>query len=90
VLVEALASYRLTRLLQKDAFPPAKWVRDKVEDRGGKVAELWECPWCLGMWTSLLVVTIVRRKPDVVRALAINVFVGVMREVEEVVEERWL
>lgn len=91
MILETLASYRLLRLLQKDTFPPTKRLRDAIEDRGHPLLqELWECPWCLGMWTSLVVVTIVRKKPDVVRALAMNVVVASMREVEEYVEDTWL
>jgi hypothetical protein len=88
VIIETLASYRLTRLLQKDSFPPAEALRRRVMDRGG----LLECPWCLGMWVSLGVVTLRRRRlgaNELLAALAIGAVVGATREVEEVLEDLW-
>lgn len=92
MIIDTLAAYRLTRLLQKDSFPPAKAVRDWAEDRGGLLAEMFECPWCLGMWVSLGVAAVSHRRltPGVVlRALAMSAGVGMLRELEEVLEELW-
>lgn len=53
-LVAALASYRVTRLITTDHFPPAErfrnWAADQMPD-GYEV--LWSCPWCVGAWVSL-------------------------------------
>jgi hypothetical protein len=92
VIIETLASYRLTRLLQKDSFPPAEALRRRVMDRGGSLADMWECPWCLGMWVSLGVVVLRRRRlgaDELLAALAIGAAVGATREVEEVLEDLW-
>lgn len=55
-LVDALAAYRITRLLQQDTLPVAADIREVVSDYGGPFAEMYECPWCLGFWVSLGVV----------------------------------
>lgn len=56
VLVAALASYRITRLVVTDRLPPVTKAREAVADRmSPEYAELLECPWCLGFWTSGLV-----------------------------------
>lgn len=84
MIVAALAAYRLTRLLQKDTFPPAMATREAVLTEGpGWLVEMWECPWCLGFWVSLVTCLLMRLDKPVMRALAISVFVGAAREIEE-------
>lgn len=56
VVLVALASYRLTRLLQLDSIldgPRNRFLDKHAADRLG---ELVNCPWCLGFWVSLAVV----------------------------------
>jgi hypothetical protein len=59
----ALVTYRVTRLLVVDNFPPILWVRDRLagdEDDGVEPAEwvpdwlsyLAGCYWCMSVWVS--------------------------------------
>lgn len=58
LLVDALAVYRLTRLVTRDSYPPAEWLRATVERRwgGSPWSELAVCPWCLSAWVAVVVV----------------------------------
>lgn len=62
-----LASYRLTRLIVDDAItrPLRRALTGRDEDAGGIGApvigrysawrdELFHCPWCVGMWVSIV------------------------------------
>lgn len=52
-LVAALASYRVTRLITTDHFPPAERFRDWATDRMPDGYEvLWSCPHCVGFWVA--------------------------------------
>lgn len=64
LVLVALAGFRLTRLVVKDkifAFARA-WFEDVVDGvsqkpHGGMrrtIAELIECPWCVGLWATLV------------------------------------
>ena len=51
-----LATYRATRLIVADAFPPAAAARQAVADRFGDAsswAYLVTCPWCAGVYVAL-------------------------------------
>jgi uncharacterized protein DUF1360 len=66
LVVDALASYRVTRLLVSDGIVDRQ--RDAIVDRlrrGGyrKLVELSECPWCLGFWVACGVVATRRAFP---------------------------
>lgn len=55
VVLVALTSYRITRLLARDEFPPIKLGRTRIAERFG--AESWQaylstCTWCTGVWVS--------------------------------------
>lgn len=64
VAVNALAAYRLTRLITRDSFPPVARVRDAVVDKldarqdakgdptTHPLATLITCPWCAGFWVA--------------------------------------
>ncbi len=58
VAVLALAAHRLTRLGLLDTMPFGA-LRERLVNRkpDGRLAELLTCPWCLGWWVSLGVVT---------------------------------
>ena len=55
VVLVCLATYRVTRLLTADSFPPLARARDAVEDRWGD--ESWQaylahCPWCVSVYVA--------------------------------------
>jgi hypothetical protein len=54
VLVGALASARLTRLLTQDTWPPSVWVRTKWAEitDDGPWYDLVDCPWCAAPWIT--------------------------------------
>lgn len=62
LLLTTLTTYRLTRLVVDDTFPPVKWVRDRLtgDDYGrGRwrwvptwVGELVGCSWCASVWVA--------------------------------------
>jgi hypothetical protein len=59
VIVDALATYRLTRLLVSDGIAdrPRDALLQRLRDRNrNKLVELIECPWCLGFWVAGAVV----------------------------------
>lgn len=92
-LVDALAVYRLTRLLAADGITAE--VRDAIHewtDQGdptltkAKVAELIECRWCVSMWVSLGLVYLVRRRhwwPSMADALAFSAVGTLLARLEE-------
>lgn len=66
LVLDALAVYRLTRLITEDTFPPVRRFREAVirrytavvaqgpgtvEDPGWQ-AELIQCPWCASVWLA--------------------------------------
>jgi hypothetical protein len=58
VALICLASFRLTRLIARDAFPPLAVQRARVAARWGDhswQAYLSECQWCVGVYVSGLV-----------------------------------
>lgn len=59
VAVDALATYRLTRLVQRDTLPPVVKFREAVRAADPRppdwALELLECPWCLSVWVGLCV-----------------------------------
>lgn len=69
LLVMALATYRVTRLITTDDFPPVYWARWKIIDARPSyvrqrdeqqmwwwLGELVSCPWCASGWVSLAIV----------------------------------
>lgn len=85
LLVDALAAYRLTRLVVEDSFPPLRTRIDRIVARhsseepdgeGGVVihqdawAELLTCPYCVSFWVSLGVVAARRLAPEAWQPLA--------------------
>lgn len=90
--VDALATYRLTRLIVQDDItaPLRERVRHaamrSVDSPGiaAKVNTLLSCPWCVGMWVSFGVVAARRLAPaawtPVAAALAFSAVTGVIAE----------
>jgi hypothetical protein len=53
VACASLASARATRLIVRDDFPPVRWARDQIEQRGpGWLVDLVSCPWCASAHVS--------------------------------------
>jgi hypothetical protein len=50
LIVGALAVHRLTRLVTEDTITGAP--RDWIFERGGRLAELIACPWCVSVYTA--------------------------------------
>ena len=66
VAFDALASYRVTRLLVSDGIAnrPRDALTARLERRGHrKLVELIECPWCTGFWVAAGVVAARRLAP---------------------------
>jgi hypothetical protein len=65
LVIFALAVARVTGLIVADAItePARDWVLDKLDDRpatlGNALATLITCPWCTGMWVSLVAAPLV-------------------------------
>lgn len=58
VVLVALTSYRLTRLLVRDEFPPISVLRARIAERKGDdswQAYLSSCSWCAGVYVSGIV-----------------------------------
>lgn len=56
IVVAALASYRITRLVTNDHLPVVVDLRDRAERvTPVRYQMLWTCPWCFGFWSALAV-----------------------------------
>lgn len=57
LFIMAFATFRITRLVVYDQI--AAWFRNLfAESEGftGTVRDLLQCPWCIGVWSSLVIV----------------------------------
>lgn len=57
-VVLALASHRYQRLVTTDHWPISQWFRRYIDRRFGERsswAELVNCGWCFGSWTTIAV-----------------------------------
>jgi hypothetical protein len=81
MLTDALAAYRLTRLVTQDRITAP--LRDRL-DRDTLPGELVRCSWCVGMWAAFGVVAARRLVPHawapVADALAVAAVVGLISE----------
>lgn len=65
LLVYALAVARVTGLIVADSItePIRDGIVKRLDDRphtlGAWITDLIECPWCIGMWVSLVVAPLV-------------------------------
>lgn len=60
----ALATYRVTRFLTRDHFPPIVAARQRVTDRFGEDsawAFLVQCPWCISVYVGAVLTAATRR-----------------------------
>lgn len=89
LVVDAVATYRLTRLVQRDTFPPVKAAREAVLKSNAPdwVAELLMCGWCASFWIGLGVVAARRIAPKVYEPVAMalvgSAVAGLLTEREE-------
>jgi hypothetical protein len=66
VACAALTAARLTRLTVRDDFPPIRWARDRLVDKGPEwIVDLSTCPWCASGWVSIGVVALLWLAPGV-------------------------
>jgi hypothetical protein len=85
-VIELLAVYRATRLLQRDDLPPLPALREKLMDRYGTSpwSALLDCPWCLSIWLGFGSQLIRRALPRIWRigasALASSAMAGLISE----------
>lgn len=57
ILLIALATYRATRFVTCDSFPPVRWARRRAVTRGPEwLADLVTCPWCASAYVGAAVV----------------------------------
>lgn len=56
-LCGVLSAARITRLMVADDFPPAVWLRIKVDDltHEGPWSKVVHCGWCFGPYATALV-----------------------------------
>lgn len=87
LVVDALASYRLTRLVVEDDFPPVKAAREEflgAYDEDDWPAKLVTCPWCAGFWIAVMVVFLRwifgDRITPLFKALAFSAVTGIISE----------
>jgi len=89
-VLDALAVFRLTRLVTQDTLPPVRKAREALiewDEKRGKdspYAELITCPWCFSMWVSLGLVFVVKRFAwwkSMRRVLAFSAVSGLLAEV---------
>lgn len=54
LVIETLAVYRGTKLLQQDSLPPLPRIRERLIDHYGATpwSQLVDCPWCLSVWVA--------------------------------------
>ena len=90
LVVDALAAYRLTRLVIEDTITDD--IRERIRDAArreldtpgaaAKIGKLLDCPWCAGFWVSLGVVVARTLAPrawsPVARVLAVSAAVGLI------------
>lgn len=72
LLVLALASYRITRALVEDHV--FEWLRERIWKRWSPstpIGYLFTCYWCMGFWTSSLLVVGYILIPSVVFSVAL-------------------
>jgi hypothetical protein len=94
-VVDALATYRLTRLLVSDGIAdrPRQALLHRCAERGHtKLVELIECPWCTGFWISVVAVgarrVAGRRWAPIGEALALSAVAGLLAAAVRALDDR--
>ena len=87
--LDALAAFRITRLLTRDSLPPLRKLRETVLDRSGGSpwAVIVECPWCMGFWVACGVIATHAAIPGLwpwaSAPLALSAVIGLLGEWED-------
>jgi Protein of unknown function (DUF1360) len=71
-VLEMLAVYRATKLLQEDDLPPLPEIRAKLMAKyeDSPWSALLDCPWCLSVWVGMGSALLRRVAPRLWRVLA--------------------
>lgn len=86
LVLAALATYRLTRLVTADRITEP--IRSRIEDRSEFAGYLVTCDWCLSIWIAPLPATAVVLWPDnrvvlvALVALSLSALTGIASLVE--------
>jgi hypothetical protein len=59
VVCAGLATFRLTRLVVRDQFPPIRWARERLEQGPEWLADLVACHWCASAYIAAGLVALV-------------------------------
>ena len=84
LVVDALATFRLTRLVVEDeiAAPIREAVWKKYDVTDSKIGYLLTCPWCVSFWVGAGVVAAHQIAPDqwkpVARVFAMSALTGMI------------
>lgn len=84
--VDALATYRLTRLIVEDEItsPLRETIWDTYDPGETKIGYLITCPWCVSMWVGASVVAARRFAPSAWNAaaetLAFSTIAGILAQ----------
>lgn len=74
LVVDALATFRVTRLVTSDSITAPLRARVPAETLAG---ELVRCPWCVGWWSAVLIPLLPRWLR---RSLALAAVAGILSE----------
>lgn len=87
MIIDALAAFRITRLLITDQItkePREAFQEWCLKGRRLKLLELSQCPWCAGMYVAFGVVAARRIAPrawdPIAKALAFSAVTGILSE----------
>lgn len=60
LLLFLIATVGMTFIVLDSDFPPAKWLREKIEISGIEVLQdLWSCHQCMGWWCGLFMAILI-------------------------------
>lgn len=73
LIILALCTYRLTRLIIQDTitYPIRNWIWNKFPPETNRFGYLFTCPWCMSMWVASLTVLGYTIAPTVTTLLAL-------------------
>lgn len=85
----ALATWRATRLVTEDAFPPVRWLRERIVEGGPEwLGDLVMCSWCASVWLAAGVVALTDALTSVPRPLLVFGAVAALSPLLSVAVER--
>lgn len=78
VVLAALATARLTRLVVEDKLlEPFRFWLARRWPHDSKRLYLFHCPWCFGMWVSMVVAPVLWLTADLSDKVGVTAWVGV-------------